>query len=113
MQKWNIETLYNLIKNRLLLENFTSYSYDAIMQDFYVTMLFTNLETKYTFDIKRELDNTKYNQKVNKSVFFNAIKSYCAGIFFLDESQINKEQMFENLQKIFYTNRNSNKTTKK
>ena len=54
VKRWNIETLYNLIKNRLLLENFTGYSYDAIMQDFYVTMLFTNLETMYTFDIKRE-----------------------------------------------------------
>ena len=110
-KRWNIETLYDLIKNRLLLENFTGYSYDAVMQDFYVTMFFTNLETMYTFDIKKELeqkkeiDNTKYNQKVNKAVSFNAIKSYCVGIFFLDETQIDKDQMFENLQKIFYTNR--------
>jgi len=125
-KRWNIETLYDLIKNRLQLENFTGYSYDAIMQDFYVTMFFTNLETMYTFDVKRALekkqkiDNTKYNQKVNKAVSFNALKSFCVGIFFLDDTQIDKDQMFENLQRIFYKNRivirpqkSKNKTRKK
>ena len=42
-KRWGIETKYNDVKNKLEIENFTGYSPDAILQDFYATMFLAEL----------------------------------------------------------------------
>jgi len=98
-KRWGVETFYNLIKNRLGLENFTGYSYDAVMQDFYITMLLTNLETMYTIDIKLKLKKNEEMKRLNKSITFNAIKENVIGLFFREE--VDMDMMISNLDKIF------------
>jgi hypothetical protein len=44
-KRWPIETKYDLVKNKLTLENFTGYSENVILQDFWATMYLSNLAT--------------------------------------------------------------------
>jgi hypothetical protein len=44
-KRWPIETKYDTVKNKLALENFTGYSKNVILQDFWATMYLTNLAT--------------------------------------------------------------------
>lgn len=78
-KRWDIETYYEILKNRLSLENFTGLSTNSILQDFYATIFISNLESILTDNINEQLKektNIKYTQKVNKSVSFNIIKNY-------------------------------------
>ena len=43
-KRWGIETYYDILKNRLSLENFTGTSTISVLQDFYATIFISNLE---------------------------------------------------------------------
>jgi hypothetical protein len=104
-QRWKIETCYEIIKNRLSLENFTGTTVISVRQDFYATIFISNIEALVTFDINEELKSNKkvkYKQKVNKSVSFNTIKNYAFELFFLD-GDVN--QILEKIYKLLKTNR--------
>ena len=103
--RWGIETYYDLIKNRLYLENFTGLSALAVKQDFYATIFLTNYESAMTYDVNEELkeksSGNKYVQKVNKAVSFNVIKHKVFDLFYSDETL---EVMLEHMEKLFLTN---------
>ncbi len=103
--RWGIETYYDLIKNRLYLENFTGLSALAVKQDFYATIFLTNYESAMTYDVNEELkeksSNNKYVQKVNKAVSFNVIKHKVFDLFYSDESL---DEMLKHMEKLFLTN---------
>jgi hypothetical protein len=44
-KRWPIETKYDIVKNKLALENFTGYSKNVILQDFWAAMYLANLAT--------------------------------------------------------------------
>ena len=104
-KRWGIETCYDLIKNRLSLENFTGLSALAVKQDFYATIFLTNYEAMVTYDLNEELkektQENKYVQKINKSVSFNLIKHKVFDLLYNDEPL---EQMLEKMEKLFLTN---------
>jgi len=104
-KRWGIETYYDLIKNRLSLENFTGLTALAVKQDFYATIFLTNYEAMVTYDLNEELKETtkenKYVQKINKSVSFNLIKHKVFDLLYNDEPL---EQMLEKMEKLFLTN---------
>ncbi|MCK4442276.1 MAG: IS4 family transposase, partial [Sulfurovaceae bacterium] len=92
-KRWGIETYYEIMKNRLSLENFTGTSALAVKQDFYATMFISNIEALVTFDLNEELKNrnkksNKYEQKVNKSVSFNTIKNYAFELLYFPDKDI-------------------------
>ncbi|RXJ77100.1 IS4 family transposase, partial [Arcobacter sp. F2176] len=102
-KRWKIETFYEIIKNRLSLENFTGLSALAIKQDFYATIFISNLETIVVQSSSEELTNktnTKFKQKINKSVSFNTIKNYCFELFY---SNKDIEVIFDEMSKLFLT----------
>ncbi len=105
-KRWGIESFYDLIKNRLSLENFTGTSALSVLQDFYATIFISNLESIITNDIDEELDkninNNKYKQKINKAISFNTIKNYCFELFY---SNKDIDIIFEEMTKLFLTNR--------
>ena len=78
--RWGIETKYNDIKNKLEIENFTGYSPDAILQDFYATMFLGNLAGVLEFDLHEEIEAAhnspehKYQYKMNKSRTISELK---------------------------------------
>lgn len=78
--RWGIETKYNDIKNKLEIENFTGYSPDAILQDFYATMFLANLAGVLEFDLHEEIEAAhnspehKYQYKLNKNRTISELK---------------------------------------
>jgi hypothetical protein len=104
-QRWGIETFYDVIKNRLSLENFTGYTALAIKQDFYATIFISNLESVMTCEIDDNLEekiiNNKYAQQTNKAVSFNTIKNYCFELFY---GNFDIDKIFEEMSKLFLTN---------
>lgn len=103
--RWGIETYFDLIKNRLSLENFTGQSALAVKQDFFATIFLTNYESMMTYDMNEELKektkDNKYIQKVNKAVSFNIIKHKVFDLLYLDNPL---DEMLEQMEKLFLTN---------
>ncbi len=103
--RWGIETYFDLIKNRLGLENFTGQTALAVKQDFFATIFLTNYESIMTYDMNEELkENTKdnkYIQKVNKAISFNVIKHKVFDLLYLDNPL---DEMLEQMEKLFLTN---------
>jgi len=103
--RWGIETYFDLIKNRLSLENFTGQSALAVKQDFFATIFLTNYESAMTYDINQDLKEktkeNKYIQKINKAVSFNIIKHKVFDLLYLDEPI---EDMLQKMEKLFLTN---------
>jgi hypothetical protein len=102
--RWGIETMFKVLKSRLGLENFTGKTAEAVRQDFYSTILISNLETILTQELNTELESkskSKYPQKVNKSVSFNAIRDRA---FELLSSEVSLDILMEDLSKLLLQN---------
>lgn len=106
--RWGVETFFSKLKGRLALENFTGKSVESIYQDFWSTILISNLETIMIEDIEENMNTnaipegkTRKNQKINKAVSFNAIKNMAFEIF-LNEPDKNK--IINKLTKLFIMN---------
>jgi hypothetical protein len=102
--RWGIEGFYGLLKTRLNLENFTGKTAKTVYQDFYSTIYLTGLETLLTADSNQKLSEkkqTKYAQKVNHAISFNAIKNQAFALLY---SNIDDETLYEKLTILFLTN---------
>jgi hypothetical protein len=103
--RWRIETYFDLIKNRLSLENFTGQTALAVKQDFFATIFLTNYESMMTYDMNEELKektkDNKYVQKVNKAVSFNVIKHKVFDLLYLDNPL---DEILKQMEKLFLTN---------
>ncbi len=108
--RWGIETFYDLLKNRLELENFTGKSLESIKQDFYSALLISNIETLLTEDVQKELDlkveenklqkkGKHQQQKINKNVSFHTIKERVFELFNskknIDDTLMEMEMLFK------------------
>jgi len=103
--RWGIELYYDVLKNRLSLENFTGLTSLAIKQDFYATIFLTNYEALLVYDTNLELQDkkkdNKYAQQVNKAISFNVIKHKAFDIFYSDK---NKSTQMKELEELFLMN---------
>jgi hypothetical protein len=106
-QRWGIEVYYEILKNRLALENFTGKTALSVKQDFYSTILVSNIETLLTYEANYELKERylkggkKYCYKVNKSISFSTIKDHYIEMFFDKNNDI--EKTINKLTTIFIT----------
>ena len=79
-KRWGIETRYNDVKNKLEIENFTGYSPDAILQDFYATMFLTALAGVLEYDLREEIEaahtrpENRYAYKLNVAMTISELK---------------------------------------
>lgn len=101
--RWEIETYYDVLKNRLSLENFTGLSALAVRQDFFATIFISNYESVLTYDIDQELQKkeTVHQQKVNRSVSFNTIKNHCFDLFY---SEKDTAILLTKMERLFFGN---------
>ena len=103
--RWGVETFFSKIKGRLSLENFTGKTVECVLQDFWVTVFLSNLETVMTEDVESEMNAGRAENsqpvKVNKAVSFNVIKKMALDIFFTEPDQ---EKLFERLERLFVLN---------
>jgi len=102
--RWEIETLYGLLKTRLELENFTGKTVESVLQDIYSTLYLTTIESILTADAAATLKNkttSKNQQKVNHSVSFHALKTEALNLLFSNTPLV---KVLNKLRKLFVTN---------
>jgi len=102
--RWGVETFYDILKNRLGLENFSGLSAEAVRQDFHASVLLTGMESILTDDAEETLAKKvlKNTQKVNKAVSFHTIKHQAFEILLGDESNI--DLLLKRLTELFLQN---------
>lgn len=104
--RWGVESFFSKLKGRLGLENFTGKNVEAIKQDFWSTILISNLETIMTEDIEEEVNNepskARLSKAINKSVSFNAIKNLAFEIL---STRSDKDEILTRLTKLFLMNK--------
>ncbi len=78
--RWPIETKFDIIKNKLALENFSGRTVNSIMQDFYVNMYLANMaaysqnEADVNVSAQREDKNNKYKYQANMNHIIGVLK---------------------------------------
>lgn len=106
-KRWGIEGYYNLLKNRLWLENFSGESVESIKQDLYSAIFLSNLESilsaeaNYELEEKCRIKGNKNQQIVNKSVSLNVVKNSVFELFLSNKSI---DIIFDNMRHIFKLN---------
>jgi IS4 transposase len=100
--RWGIETFYGILKTRLVLENFSGYSPEAIRQDFFSTVFLCGVESIFISDAEEELGKqlAGHPKKVNKAVSFNAIKNQAFELFLSDKPH---DEALAELDELFLT----------
>lgn len=90
-KRWWIEVYYDVLKNRLWLENFSWKNVNSVLQDLYSSIFLSNFETIATrpsnleLELKSNTKKLKNKQKVNKNVSFNIIKNTVIELFLSNE----------------------------
>ncbi len=83
--RWGVETNISIQKNILQLESFSGLTVHAVLQDFYATVMMTNLHSILIKDAQRTIENTmkhrKYPMKVNKNKSFGKLKVNLVSLF--------------------------------
>ena len=79
-RRWPIKGNYNILKNKLCIENFSSRTQNAILQDFFLTYLASNLVTvldrdaQPIADARRKGKRNKYEYAVNRNQSIGKMK---------------------------------------
>ncbi|MBC8053445.1 MAG: hypothetical protein H7Y13_10315 [Sphingobacteriaceae bacterium] len=83
--RWAVETNISVQKNILQLESFSGLTVHAVLQDFYATVMMTNLHSVLIKDaqdtIEKTLHDRKYPMKVNKNKSFGKLKVNLVSLF--------------------------------
>ena len=78
--RWPVETKYDIVKNKLQVENFTSRTVEGVQQDFYATMYLANVAAAAAYDAQAGIDaarmdkNNKYQYKANINELIGILK---------------------------------------
>ena len=79
-KRWPIETKYDQLKKKLEIENFSGRLVDNIRQDFYATMVITNMASDLIYEAQEEVEaeqkgkTNKYKYKINVNHAIGVIK---------------------------------------
>ena len=98
-QRWGIETKYDDIKNKLEIENFTGYTPDAILQDFYASLFLANLAGALEFDLHAEIEaahsdpENKHQYRMNRNATISELKRVVVEMI-VTRSRLKKSRLF-------------------
>ena len=87
-KRWKIETYYDELKNKLKIEEFSGYSNQSILQDFYSTLFVSNIQPLIENEINEEIEkesetkNIKYQYKINTTLSYCFMKDRILELFF-------------------------------
>lgn len=101
--RWGIETKYNDIKNKLEIENFTGYSPDAVLQDFYATLFLANLAGALEFDLHEQIETAhskpenKYKYQMNVNMTISELKRTVIEMI-ATKSKLKRMQLFGRME---------------
>lgn len=76
-KRWNIETLYNSLKNKLQIEKFTSSKEEIIKQDIYASTLVYNMVQTMKNEAQEDIEQKKYKHemKINENISIGLFKN--------------------------------------
>ena len=104
--RWGIETYFDILKNKLDIERFSSTKMLFIEQDFYSLVFLSGMESILSKESNRELEleskNKRYIYKVNKSVSYSALMDKTVDILLSTDKSIS--EVIKELQILFKTN---------
>ena len=90
--RWGVETNISVQKNILQLESFSGLSVEAVLQDFYATILVTNLHSVIIKDAQQTAEKTmgtrKYPVKINKNKSFGKLKINIVKLFTNEQPEV-------------------------
>lgn len=90
--RWGVETNISIQKNILQLEAFSGLTVHSVLQDFYATIMMTNLHSVVIKDAQQTIENTmthrKYPVKVNKNKSFGKFKINLVALFVNNDTKI-------------------------
>jgi hypothetical protein len=78
-KRWPIETKYDLVKNKLALENFSGYTKNVVLQDFWACMHLTNLVALAKIDADAEIQSARAKKK-NKYTYAANVNQVIASL---------------------------------
>jgi hypothetical protein len=99
-KRWSIETKYDVLKKKLEIENFSGRIVDNIRQDFYATMVLTNLAADFFWAAQAEIDDeqeqkeNKYHYQVNLNHAIGVLKDNLIKTL-LEEDGKKRGEMFD------------------
>lgn len=97
--RWPVETKYDLVKNKLQLENFTSLTIEGVEQDFYAVMYLTNVAAAAAHDAQPKADavrfgkGNKYEYYVNINELIGILKDRFVLALFIDSDKKREKQI--------------------
>lgn len=94
--RWSIELSYDVLKNKLYIENFSGYNKIAIEQDFYAQILLYNMLEDMKQDAESTItkkDNLKYEYKINMNSLVGLFKLKMIEIAIEDNDE-KREQLY-------------------
>lgn len=103
--RWNIEKAFDIIKNKINIENFSSKTVIGIEQEFYAQMLVYNMLEDLRRDAGERIENNKnkkYEYKVNMNILAGMFKKKYIEIIQMKEQKEKEEkylQMVEEMSK--------------
>lgn len=87
--RWEIETVYNALKNKIELEKFSGFKPVIIKQDFYASIYLWNMMQDMILDARGDLDieerNTIHEMKINDSMAIGIIRNNLLRIFYIKD----------------------------
>jgi hypothetical protein len=78
--RWPVETKYDIVKNKLQIENFSSRTVEGVQQDFFAAMFLTNIAACAAYDAQNLIDqgradkDNKYQYKANLNELIGVLK---------------------------------------
>ncbi len=101
--RWNIESKYDDLKNKLEIENFSGTTPLAIRQDFYATMFLSNLAAMIIIENNAEVDllhnqgQNKYQYKANVNTVISLLKEKVI-LMLITDSKVKSKQLMKQIQ---------------
>lgn len=101
--RWNIEKSFDIIKNKINIENFSSKSKIGIEQEFYAQMLVYNMLEDLKRDAGERLENDctkKYEYKINVNIMAGIFKKEFIDILIIEDEQKRSEKYKKMIDKM-------------
>jgi hypothetical protein len=103
--RWGEESYYEVIQNRLGLENFTGRSVEAVRQDFHAAIFLSNLETVLTclahYELTRRVPEDQHPEQARSAVCFQAMKRRMTDLLLSEKPP---ESVLAKLKELFLKN---------
>lgn len=95
--RWEIETVYNALKHKINLENFSGYKRTIIEQDFFASIYIWNIMQTFILDERDDINESEkhyiYEMKINDSLAIAILKEKLINLFYEE----NKKKVFSEI----------------